>query len=341
MRSRERSQRYLSHVTEQSTSAVLAQETIAPDEGALTASFIDFLKEVSARRHPTGIVRRFNQGRAAACVEAQFSVLDGVAQEHRVGLFSHAATYPASIRFANASSASDREKDIRGMAIKVQQVPGENLTPGATTQDFVLNSHPVMPASGPRDFLELLHAMEAGGIRSAWYFLSHPRSARVGLAARQNPTCHLDIPYWSTTPYLFGPGRAVKYAVRPTSSRKSTLPSPLTDTYLRDALGAHLAEAEATFDFMIQFQTDSRSMPIEDAMVEWSERASPFRTIARVRIPPQRIDAPERETACEQVTFNPWNCLPEHRPLGGMNRARKDIYRAMAAFRQARSGMSG
>ena len=115
----------------------------------------------------------------------------------------------------------------------------------------------------------------------------------------------------------------------------------MTDTYLRDALGAHLAEAEATFDFMIQFQTDSRSMPIEDAMVEWSERASPFRTIARVRIPPQRIDAPERETACEQVTFNPWNCLPEHLPLGGMNRARKDIYRAMAAFRQARSGMSG
>ena len=103
------------------------------------------------------------------------------------------------------------------MAIKIRQMPGQNQTPGVTAQDFVLNSHPVMPASGPKDFLDLLQAMEAGGLTRAWYFLTHPRSARVGLAARQNPTCHLDIPYWSTTPYLFGPDRAVKYAARPTS----------------------------------------------------------------------------------------------------------------------------
>ncbi|HVH26184.1 MAG TPA: catalase family protein [Vicinamibacterales bacterium] len=325
-------------MTEQLTSAAHAQETIAPDEATLTASFIDFLKSVSAKRHPTGIVRRFNQGRAAGCVEAEFSVPDDVPAVLRVGLFSRGGTYPAWIRFANASSTSDRDKDVRGMAIKVRKVPGTNLTPGATTQDFVLNSHPVMPASGVRDFLELLRAMDAGGVRLAWFFLSHPRSARVGLAARQNPTCHLDLPYWSTTPYLFGPGRAVKYAVRPTSSRTSTLPTPLTDTYLRDALAAHLAQGEATFDFMIQFQSDNRTMPIEDAMVEWNERDSPFRTVARIRIPPQAIDTPEREAACEQVAFNPWNCLIDHRPLGGMNRARKEIYRAMAAFRQERSG---
>jgi hypothetical protein len=319
------------------TTEGLARESIGPDEPELIASFIQFLKDASARRHPTGIVPRFNQGRASGCVEAEFSIPGDLAPEHRVGLFARAATYPAWIRFANASSASDRDRDIRGMSIKVQNVPGENLTPGATTQDFVLNSHPVMPASGTREFLELLRAVDAGGLRQAWFFLSHPRSARVGLAARQNPTCHLDIPYWSTTPYLFGAGRAVKYAVRPTSSRKSALPSPLTDLYLRDALAARLAQADATFDFMIQVQTNPRAMPVEDAMVEWSERDSPFRTLARIRIPPQRIDAPDRERACEQVAFNPWNCLPDHRPIGGMNRARKDIYRAMAEFRLARA----
>ena len=324
----------MQHMSERNVQ--IGEETIAPDEREVTARFIDFLKEVSARRHPTGIVRRFNQGRASGCVDAEFTVLEHLGPEFRVGLFSRAATYPAWIRFANASSASDREKDIRGIAIKVMQVAGTNLTPGATAQDFVLNSHAVMPASGPSDFLELLQAMEAGGMRRALYFLRHPRSARVGLAARQNPTCHLDIPYWSATPYRFGPGRAVKYAVRPTSARKSALPGSLTDNYLRTALQTHLAENEATFDLLVQFQTDSRAMPIEDAMVEWSEHKSPFHTVARIRIPPQRIDSAEREKACEQVSFNPWNCLIEHRPIGGMNRVRNEIYRAMAEFRETR-----
>jgi hypothetical protein len=325
-------------MAEQLSSAGRAEEHVAPDEAQLTQRFIEFLKAVSTKRHPSGLVPRFNQGRASGCVQAEFSVLDNLPGEHRVGLFSRPATYPAWIRFANATSASDRDKDVRGMAIKVRQVPGQNQTPGVTEQDFVLNSHPVMPASGPRDFLDLLQAMDAGGVTQAWYFLTHPRSARVGLAARQNPTCHLDIPYWSTTPYLFGPNRAVKYSTRPTSPRKSALRSPLTDRYLRDALAAHLAAGEATFDFAIQFQKDDRTMPIEDAMVEWSERDAPFQTVARIRIPPQRIDEPEREQSCEQIAFNPWNCLVEHRPLGAMNRARKDLYRAMAEFRRERAG---
>ena len=51
------------------------------------------------------------------------------------------------------------------MAIRLSGVPGENLTPGETRQDFVLNSHPVMVAANTKDFLELLKAMDAGGLR--------------------------------------------------------------------------------------------------------------------------------------------------------------------------------
>jgi hypothetical protein len=36
------------------------------------------------------------------------------------------------------------------------------------------------------------------------------------------------------------------------------------------------------------------------------------------------------------MSFNPWHALPDHRPLGGFNRTRRDIYQAMAAFRQER-----
>ena len=57
-------------------------------------------------------------------------MLDGLAAGHRVGLFATPRTYKCWIRFANATSQSDKEKDTRGMAIKVLDVAGENLTPG-------------------------------------------------------------------------------------------------------------------------------------------------------------------------------------------------------------------
>ena len=316
----------------------LAEETLQRDEDRTIAECITFLKEASRKRHPTGTMRRFNQGRAAGCVHAEFTVLDALPPAQRVGLFAQPRTYRAWIRFANAGSATDREKDVRGMSIKVFDVPGENLTLGATTQDFVLNSHPVMVAPDTREFLQLLKAMDAGGFAQARYFLTHPRAALIGFRARQQPACHLDIPYWSTTPYLYGPGRAVKYQARPSSGTAARRPAAVTDTYLTETLTSRLAASEASFDLMVQFQTDAQSMPIEDATVAWSERDSPFVPVARIRIPSQTLDDGETQRRCETTAFNPWHALPAHRPLGSMNRARKEIYRAMAAFRGERQG---
>jgi hypothetical protein len=311
----------------------LAEETIAPDEAAVTAEFIAFLKAATDRRFPSGPKRRFNQARATACVDAEFTVLTEFPGSARVGLWAAPGSYRAWIRFANAASATDRERDIRGMSIRVLDIDGPNLTPGATVQDFVLNSHPVMMAADTRGFLELLQANEAGAFRRTLYFLTHPKALRVGLAARTNPTCHFDLSYWSTTPYLCGTGRAVKYLVRPRSARRSALPPTLTDDYLASAIRQRLEESDATFDFMIQLQTDSQRMPIEDASIEWKQEESPYVSVARIRIPPQSIDDPARAARCEETAFNPWHSLPEHRPLGNMNRARREIYEAMAEFR--------
>jgi catalase len=312
----------------------LVEEVIDPAEAALTSAFISFLESASRRRHPTGPVQRFNQGRAAGCVEAEFIVPADLPPALRVGLFAAPGSYRAFIRFANASSATDREKDVRGMSIAVADVPGENLTPGATSQEFVLNSHPVMVAPDAKEFLAFLEANEAGGLRRVVYFATHPALARIGLAARQNPSCHLDIPYWSATPYLFGTGRAVKYIVRPRSGRTSATPANLTDDYLGEAFRKHLNEAEAAFDFAVQFQTDPERMPIEDATVEWKEQESPFVPVARIRIPRQQLAA-SGTGSCEAAAFNPWHALVEHRPLGSLNRARRAIYPALSAFRRA------
>jgi hypothetical protein len=312
----------------------LAEDPVSPEEAALTTEFIGFLKEASAKRHPTGPIRRFNQGRHTACVDAEFAVREDLPAPHRVGLFARPATYRAFIRFANATSSSDEDKDVRGMSISLADVRGANLTPGQTRQDFVLNSHPVMMSPDAREFLGLLRANEAGGLRRILYFASHPKAARIAFASRQNPSSHLDIPYWSTTPYLFGQGRAVKYVVRPCSERTSQLPGTLTPTYLFDALRTHLDQEEACFDFMVQFHVDETRTPLEDASVEWTEHEH---RLARITIPRQRVDDPSRARACEDVAFNPWYCLAEHRPLGNMNRARREIYQALSQYRLSRA----
>jgi hypothetical protein len=319
-----------------SADATRDEETIAPDEAAVTARFVAFLKAATEKRYATGTRQRFNQARATACVDAEFTVLDGLAAGHRVGLFATPRTYTCWIRFANATSLSDKDKDTRGMAIKVLDVPGGNLTPGVTSQDFILNSHPVMMVGTTKEFLELLEANEAGGFRRTLYFLSHLKAARIAFASRANPTSHLDIPYWSTTPYQLGAG-AVKYIARPASPTRSQAPASLTDNYLEEAMRARLAREDATFDLLVQPQVDARRTPIEDASVEWREQDAPYVPVARIRIPAQSIDDAGKRARCEETAFNPWHCLPEHRPLGGMNRARREIYAAMAEFRRGSS----
>jgi hypothetical protein len=315
------------------SSTIGHEAALSPDEAALIDEFVGFLKDASAKRYPTGTMKRFNQGRQTAFLQADFIVPEGLPEAHRVGIFAAPRTYAAWIRFANAGSVSDRERDIRGMAIRLENVEGEHLSPGTTTQDFILNSHPVMLAASTKDFLELLRANEAGGFRRVVYFLTHLASARIGAAARQNPSCHLDIQYWSNTPYQFGPDRIVKYAVRPTSGRRSPKPAVPTDTYLTDAMRMHLDQEEATFDFFVQFHVDDRRTPIEDATVEWRAQDAPYHRVGTIRIPRQRFDNAERAIRGEQMMFNPWHCLVAHTPVGGMNRARREIYRAMAEFR--------
>lgn len=317
----------------------LAEETIAPDEESVIKDFLVFLHEVTEHRAKESgePLRRFNQTRAAGCVDAAFVVPADLPASLKVGLFATAATYQARVRFANAATESDRDVDLRGMSIKVMNVPGTNLSPGVSDQDFVLNSHPVMMASDTKGFLEFNRAVSAVDrdfVDIGRYFVKHPKVLAILTEARQHHSSHLDIPYFSATPYLFGEGRAVKYVVRPTSPTKSPKP-PLrpSKTYLTDELIARLAAGDATFDLCVQFQTDAEKMPIEDAMVEWEEKDSPYLRVATIRIPKQRFDAAEQWQACEALRFSPWHALEPHRPLGGMNRARRPIYYEMGKER--------
>ncbi|MCY1223031.1 hypothetical protein D9M72_351400 [compost metagenome] len=96
----------------------------------------------------------------------------------------------------------------------------------------------------------------------------------------------------------------------------------------------------ACFAFQVQKQNAQHYMPIEDTSVEWDEAVSPFVTVATIKVPAQDFDSREQNLACDNLSFNPWHSLPEHRPIGGINRLRKAVYETVSAYRHERNGAS-
>ncbi|MDX2481824.1 MAG: catalase family protein [Desulfuromusa sp.] len=313
----------------------LGEERSTSDEAKITDQMISAIKEVSLARHSSGKIKRFNQSKSLGCFNATLTVKDDLSDELRQGVFAQNTTYPAKVRFANATKFDDREKDFRGMSISLFNVQGETLWGEPGQQDFLLNSHPVLFARDGSDFLEFI---EAGRDDKVWqYFIrpSHFYSLKTALRGREKISNPFSIRYWSTTPFRHGPDQstAVKYSVKPCSSPVVKKHQSDSDNFLTDAMAAQLEESSACFDFMVQFQTDAQDMPIEDASVRWDEQQSPFQTVATLSIDNQEFNTPDNQLACEQMTFNPWQSLAAHRPLGELNRLRKAIYSEIGTFR--------
>lgn len=69
-------------------------------------------------------------------------------------------------------------------------------------------------------------------------------------------------------------------------------------------------------------------------------QGSPFVTVATLKVPPQDFDSREQNLFCDNLSYNPWHALPEHRPLGGINRLRQAVYLNVSAYRQQRNAAS-
>jgi hypothetical protein len=57
-------------------------------------------------------------------------------------------------------------------------------------------------------------------------------------------------------------------------------------------------------------------------------------------LPQQQVDSPERDSFCENVSFNPWNAPDEHKPLGSINRVRKALYDEISYYRLRRNKLT-
>lgn len=310
--------------------------TKAANETQIAQDMITAIKAISLERYPSGVIKRFNQAKSLACLNADFYVPDNLPKPLQQGLFAQPGHYPAKLRFANASTEDDRDKDFRGLSIKVFDVAGEVLWGEAGVQDFVLNSYPALFAGTPAEFLDFIHAVQDDAL---WQFFIKPsnwNSLWIVFKGREQIASPLDIAYWSTTPYRFGadPDSTVKYSVQPCSSVQSQLPDRPDADYLSQAIRDHLAQAPACFDFMLQQQQDPETMPIEDASVIWDETAAPLQRVARITVAQQDFSSEQARAECEYISFNPWQSLAAHQPIGGINRVRKTVYAELSDFRR-------
>jgi hypothetical protein len=318
-----------------------ALENQPPGESAAIRSISDRLKARIIKDNPHGIVRRDAHPKMHGLVRAEFTIEADLPPELRVGLFETPRTYPAWIRFSNQNGTirPDGKRDIRGMAIKLIGVEGEKLLEeerDEQTQDFILISTPVFVTRDAEEFDDLLKSLEGSIFAQGWFFLTHWRVALNVLRSLKKFSSPLEIRYFSTTPFLWG-DTAVKYSAIPRSTSLEAIPAGAGEDFLRKALVRQLGQGSATFDFTVQLRTDPTRMPIEDPGRLWNETESPFRKVASILIPQQTFDTDAQRAFGENLSYTPWHSLPEHRPLGGINRARKEAYAFISKFRHLKN----
>jgi hypothetical protein len=314
----------------------------APQQAADTEALSKRLQEMMTARDQSGPTQRRDvHAKMHAVVRAEFTVADDLPPDLRVGLFANPATYKAWVRFSNASNNinPDTSGDIRGMAIKVMGVPGRKVLDSeadASTHDFITISAQNFLTCTARQTDILMAALTGSLWDKLVYGLTHPKVAWILMTTMLQHANVLQLRYFSAVPYAFGP-LAVKYVVTPHVDQADEMPPAPGPDFLRQAAAATLATRDVTFDFAVQFQRDEDSMPVEDPTRVWSLELSPPRRVASVRIPQQTFDTAEIDAFGEGLSMSPWHCLPEHRPLGEINRARKLIYEALSIYRHQKN----
>jgi len=298
---------------------------------------LKILQKNTGQRRP---VPRAQHPKHHGCVRAEFAIDQEIPSQFKFGVFSESGkTFHAWIRFSNARKQDDRETGGHGMAIKLMGGSGEKLLPGQQneqTQDFLLLDYPIFFIKNAIEFAEFDAALLnselswVGKLSILEYFVKHLPEAWILHQIEKNQSSNpLETQYWSGTPYKLGTG-AVKYFVKPRFDGTPIAAAERSEDQLRAAMKRNLQTRDAFFDFYVQPQLDPVEQPIEDGTHLWK---TPDHKVATIRIPCQSFDSPEQMEFCENLSFNPWHALAEHRPLGSLNRLRKATYIALSNVR--------
>lgn len=332
-------------------------ETIAEDEERLTAEIVEQMAAGNrcAFEHHRHAIRDAH-AKSHAVLKGTLTVHDDLAPELRQGIFVRPATYGVVARLSSAPSDihSDAIPAPRGFAIKVIGVEGERLSPdiGGANQDFLMVNFPVLAfgtiakyklmlslleanAHAPDTFQRLIAGTARGAKKTVEALGMTPGATLEGLARDNHHP--LGESYHTQGAIRFG-DHVAKLALSPASDNVRALTGQPVGkaefSTMRDVLVEHFAGQGAEYALSAQLCTDLVEMPVEDAAVRWDEKVSPHRPIATLRFAPQDAYAPARQVYGDDIlSFNPWNGVEAHRPLGQIMRIRRAAYERSTSYR--------
>ncbi len=326
----------------------LAEERLQPNEEEHLQAIIDtFTAQLHGLWKP-GHFERGGNTKTHGIVRAELTVLDGLPESLRHGIFAEPRTYRAWVRFSGPGPYVTPDIDDVGfmsMSIKLLGVPGPKLLDDERfTQDLTGVSTPTFVTPDTRANARLQYWSLRNA--SAFYFAdprdSHVLDSIMQLLWTKTQSSPLEGDYFSCVPYLLGEGQAMQYSFATRRRERTPVPRlPLRppDNYLRDAMVRTLAEEDVEFEIRLQLQTDPFLMPLENNAVLWPTKLSPRIPAAVLRIPKQTFDSPEQLDFARILSYNPWHSVPEHRPLGNQSRARKRMYSELSRLRQQANGV--
>ncbi|MDB5414340.1 MAG: Catalase [Rubritepida sp.] len=334
-------------------------EQPTPDESAtskdLDATLHSILETTAA---DYGHAVRAVHAKSHGLIDATLTSLPDLPPEYAQGLFAQPGMHPAVLRFSAIPGdvLDDAIGLPNGLAIKILGVDGERMEGAAagSTQDFILVNDPVFTAPNPAAFLKSLKLLAATTDRAEWAkkllskllarpveaaleAVGHPSGMLKTLGGAKN--AHpLGETYFSQTAFRHG-DYVAKLSVAPISPNLVVLCGETVKTSgdrdaLRHAVQAAMVTGPAEWELRVQLCRDIEAMPVEDPTVEWEQEASPFVPVARIHAPAQPGWSDELSRRIDDdMRFSVWTGLEAHRPLGAVNRVRRNAYDMSAKFR--------
>lgn len=299
-----------------------------------------------------------------AALRAEFRVLSDLPRELSYGLYAAPGNYEAVVRFSNGSSRVLPDKlsgNAQGLAIKVFGIPGNKLAPGeadSTNVDFNLINNPVFFCNSAAHyiyisklFLELNDYFEKGTlgkVEFAYYWATKMGKAfpdRETLKELKALLSFQKIVPRNSLLYSFFSMGAVKSGeymgkirVKPNNDYTGQIIQSAVDVN-RDleaygpVLINEIRHHDYLFDFQVQLCRDLEKQPINDLTVEWKEQDAPFVTVAQLYIPRQDVPDDGNFETMENLSFTPFRCLEENRPIGELQMSRLNAYQASSVAR--------
>jgi hypothetical protein len=332
-------------------------ESFRENEACTVAELNETFDDILEATHAAyGHAVRAVHAKAHAALQGTLTINSDLPMELAQGMFAIPGEHKVYARIStNPGDVLDDAIALpRGLALKVLGVTGQRL-PGAegSTQDFLLVNGRTFLSPNAETFsgsLKLLakttnraegakivlsQVLQAVNSALGLVGLESAKLASIGGAPQVEP---LGETYFSLTPFKYGDYIA-KFRLRPLSASLTALTGAEIDTdgrpnAIRETVRNEMSYIDGDWAFEVQLCRDLDKQPVEDPTAEWLEDDAPFAQVATLHMPQQDSwdDQAVRKVE-DTMRFSPWTGLAAHRPLGNINRARRDTYRHSADFR--------